>query len=575
LICTYLPAGRQISVICGNYFPISKKLNFRVSIFKITMKKFIIASLILILSVLRISAQTGKDIKAEIKHVTVFPDRAQIDHEGTVTLSPGKSTLKLSGLSPYIDVQSIQVKGYGDFTILSVNQQNNYLQNLEDSPEVKGIRSQIEALQLKVEDENTALSILQEKSDFLVANRAILVKETTFSVEQLKNVMDLYTNNMDQVKTTMLKKQRLIKDYNKQIIALQQQVADKLGKEQLPSGEILVSVSSEKQVSGKLTFSYVVANAGWYPSYDIRVDDIKNPVAIFYKANVFQNSGVEWKDVKLSFSNATPWVAGDVPTMNPWFVDYYEQPKIMVRGYASMAKRSEAPVMKEVIVSDNAMMEEKAMEAAPVMVQKQVGETTITFDIAIPYSIPSDGKVQTVEIQRVTAPADYKYVTLPKLSQLAYLTANITDWAKLSLQTGEATLYFENSFVGKSTLNVNQLTDTLTISLGTDNSLLVKREKRKDFTSKKVIGSNRTDIFSFLLTVRNNKPTPVKITLNDQIPLSSNSGINVDPVELSGGKLNTQTGEIKWDLEIKPQETKQIVLTYSVKYPKDKTVILE
>jgi uncharacterized protein (TIGR02231 family) len=539
------------------------------------MKKFIIASLILILSVLRISAQTGKDIKAEIKHVTVFPDRAQIDHEGTVTLSPGKSTLKLSGLSPYIDVQSIQVKGYGDFTILSVNQQNNYLQNLEDSPEVKGIRSQIEALQLKVEDENTALSILQEKSDFLVANRAILVKETTFSVEQLKNVMDLYTNNMDQVKTTMLKKQRLIKDYNKQIIALQQQVADKLGKEQLPSGEILVSVSSEKQVSGKLTFSYVVANAGWYPSYDIRVDDIKNPVAIFYKANVFQNSGVEWKDVKLSFSNATPWVAGDVPTMNPWFVDYYEQPKIMVRGYASMAKRSEAPVMKEVIVSDNAMMEEKAMEAAPVMVQKQVGETTITFDIAIPYSIPSDGKVQTVEIQRVTAPADYKYVTLPKLSQLAYLTANITDWAKLSLQTGEATLYFENSFVGKSTLNVNQLTDTLTISLGTDNSLLVKREKRKDFTSKKVIGSNRTDIFSFLLTVRNNKPTPVKITLNDQIPLSSNSGINVDPVELSGGKLNTQTGEIKWDLEIKPQETKQIVLTYSVKYPKDKTVILE
>jgi len=89
--------------------------------------------------------------------------------------------------------------------------------------------------------------------------------------------------------------------------------------------------------------------------------------------------------------------------------------------------------------------------------KKQVGETTITFDIAIPYTVLSDGKVQTVEIQRITAPADYKYVTMPKLSPLAYLTANITDWAKLSLQTGEATLYFENSFVGKSTLNVNQL----------------------------------------------------------------------------------------------------------------------
>jgi uncharacterized protein (TIGR02231 family) len=229
--------------------------------------------------------------------------------------------------------------------------------------------------------------------------------------------------------------------------------------------------------------------------------------------------------------------------------------------------------MMEMVTADKA--EAKQMAAAPVPVEKQVGETTITFDIAIPYTIPSDGKMQTVEIQRLTAPADYKYVTLPKLSPLAYLTANITDWAKLSLQSGEATLYFENSFVGKTNLNVNQLTDTLTISLGTDNSILVKREKRKDFTSKKIIGANKTETYSFLLTIRNNKLNSVKITLNDQIPVSSNSGITVETIELSGGRHNEQTGEIKWDLELKQQETKQVILTYSVKYPKDKTVILE
>jgi uncharacterized protein (TIGR02231 family) len=538
------------------------------------MKKSIIISVALILLVTKLTAQTEKEIKAEIKHVTVFPDRAQVDHETSVSLLPGKSVLRLSGLSPYIDVQSIQVKGFGEFTILSVNHQNNYLQNLEDSPEVKSILSQIETLQTKVEDENAAISILKEKEAFLVANRAILVKESTFTLEQFKNVMDLYTNNMDQITMTTLKKQRLIKDYNKQISALQKQIADKLGKKQLPSGEILVSVTSEKQVTGKLTFSYVVSNAGWYPSYDIRVDDIKNPVAIFYKANVFQNSGVEWKDVRLSFSNATPWVAGDIPVLNPWFVDYYNPAPVLYKSVTSGAKRSEAPAMMEMVASDK-KMEEKAMEAAPVSVQKQVGETTISFDIAVPYTVQSDGKIQTVEIQRIMVPADYKYVTMPKLSPLAYLTANITDWAKLSLQTGEATLYFENSFVGKSTLNVNQLKDTLTISLGTDNSILVKREKRKDFTSRKVIGANRTDTYSFLLTVRNNKSNPVKITMNDQIPVSSNNSINVDIDELSGGKLDQQTGEIKWDLDIKPQETKQIVVTYSVKYPKDKIVILE
>jgi uncharacterized protein (TIGR02231 family) len=539
------------------------------------MKKFIFTSFALIFPFLFLSAQTEKEIKADIKHVTVFPDRAQIDHETSVSLQPGKTILKLPGLSPYIDVQSILVKGAGEFTILSVNHQNNYLQNLEDSPEVKSIRSQIEALQTKVEDEKASISILKEKAAFLVANRGILVKETTFTIEQFKSVIELYTKNMEQVTVTTLLKERLIKDYEKQIAALQKQIADKIGKQQLPSGEISVIITSEKQLTGKFFISYVVSNAGWYPSYDIRVDDIKKPVTIFYKANVFQNSGVDWKDVKISFSNATPWVAGDIPVLNPWFIDYYTppQPQVMLRGVASGIRSKKAPEMLEMAAAKES--EEMVMDAAPAPVEKKVGETTIIFDVSAPCSVSSDGKLQTVEIQRLSAPAEYKYVTRPKLSQLAYLTANITDWAKLSLQSGEATLYFENSFVGKSTVNINQLTDTLTLSLGTDNSILVKREKRVDFTSKKVIGSNKTETYSFLITIRNNKAVPVKLTLNDQIPLSSNSGITVEPVELSAGTYNVQTGEIRWDLEINKQETRQIVLTYSVKYPKDRTVILE
>ena len=539
------------------------------------MKSLILILVLITIGSINLSADTEKEIKAGIRHVTVYPDRAQVSHETTTDLPAGNTILKLTGLSPYIDAQSIQVKGYGDFIILSVNQRNNYLENLEDLPEVKSIRSQIEALQLKVEDETAAITVLKEKEAFLVANRGILVKETTFSVEQLKSVMELYTNNMDQVTNSILKKNRLIKDYQKQIAALQKQISDKFGKQQLPSGEILVSVSCEKPVSGRLTFSYVVSNAGWYPSYDIRVDNITKPVTIFYKANVFQNTGVTWKDVKLSFSNATPWVAGDVPELNPWFVDYYyPETPIMIRGMASGVKRANKAEVSEMVVSD-AAMEEKVMEAAPVAVEKQIGETTVTFDITTPYTIASDGKVQTIEIQRTTTPADYKYVTVPKLSPMAYLTGNITDWAEQNLIGGEATLYFENTFVGKSYLNVNQLKDTLTVSLGTDNSILVKREKRQDFTSRRVLGSNKTETYSFLITIRNNKPNPVRITVNDQIPISSNSGIEVDAVELSGGKHNSQTGAIKWDLEIKPQETRQLILTYSVKYPKDKTIILE
>lgn len=526
---------------------------------------------------LNLSADTEKDIRADIKNVTVYPDRAQLNHEGSFDLPAGKTILKLGSLSPYIDAGSIQVKGSGDFTILSVNHRNNYLENLDALPEVKNIRSQIEALQIKVEDEKAAITVLNEKEAFLVANRAILVKETTFSVEQLKNVMELYTSNMEQVKTALLKKTRLIKDYEKQIENLQKQISEKFGKQQLPSGEISVTVLSGKPVSGKLSFSYVVGNAGWYPSYDIRVDNIASPVTIYYKANVFQNTGIAWKDVKLSFSNATPWVSGDIPVLYPWFIDYYvpaPEPRIMVRGVKSMAQREDAAKMEEVVtVADEAV--NQYAEAAPAPMEKTVGETTVSFDVAVPCTIEPDGKVQTIEIQRTTTPAEYKYVSVPKLSPLAYLSGNISGWAEQNLIGGEATLYFENTFVGKSFLNVNQLKDTLVVSLGNDNSILVKREKRQDYTSRRTFGSNKTETYSFLITVRNNKQSPVNITVNDQIPLSSNSGIEVQAEELSGGRYDRQTGEVNWDLEIKPQETRQIILTYSVKYPKDKTIILE
>jgi uncharacterized protein (TIGR02231 family) len=541
------------------------------------MKKSL-AILLLISPTFLLSAQTEKEIKAAINQITVYPDRAQLIHETAVEIPSGKTLIKLTGLSPYIDAQSIQVRGIGEFTILSVNQQNNYLQNLEDLPEVKSLRGQIEALQVKIEDEKAAINTLDEKQAFLSANKAVLVSEKTFSLEQFKSLMDLYTSSMEQVATTKLRKNRQIKDYEKQIAVLQQQLADKVGKQQLPSGEISVSVSADKPVSGKMTFTYVVSNAGWYPSYDIRVDDINKPVVIFYKANVMQNTGIEWKNVKLSFSNATPWVAGNVPVLNPWFIDFYTPVTLSRKSAAPGAVRSQAPaaMMEEVAMGDNkTVLMKDAVAAEPVYVEKKVGEMSVTFDVSVPYTIQSDGKVQTIEIQRTTTPADYKYVAVPKSSPLAYLTGNITDWAKQSLLSGEATLYFENTFVGRSWLNVNQLTDTLTISLGTDNSILVKREKRKDFTVRRVMGSNKTETYSFLITVRNNKSTPVKITLNDQIPVSSNSSITVEANELSGGKLTAETGLVKWDLELKPQEKKDLIITYSVRYPKNQNVILE
>ena len=204
-----------------------KNLNFKQLLkFKYEKRLFILTVLIAA-AFSSLSAQTEKEIKAGIKHVTVFPDRAQIDHEGTITSPSRQNNSQVTGSLTLYRSTEHKVKGFGEFTVLSVNHQNNYLQNLVDNADIESIRNQIEALQIKTEDEQAAISVLKEKAAFLNANRAVLLKETTISAENFKSIMDLYTNNIEQVTMSTLKKERLIKEYQKQISALQQQISIK------------------------------------------------------------------------------------------------------------------------------------------------------------------------------------------------------------------------------------------------------------------------------------------------------------------------------------------------------------
>jgi uncharacterized protein (TIGR02231 family) len=263
--------------------------------------------------------------------------------------------------------------------------------------------------------------------------------------------------------------------------------------------------------------------------------------------------------------------AGALPTLNPWFVDFYNPQmynEIMVRGYGTKSQ----PSARDAKTEDVMMVAE---ESAPLPVTVSESTISFSFDVNVPQTILSDGQPEVVELQRLTVPATYSYAATPKLASSAYLMGYITEWDKYNLLPGESNIYFSNTFTGKGYINTAELTDTLPVSLGADNNITIKREKRKDFTSQKLIGANRIETMSFLISVRNNKSQAATIKLRDQIPLSQNSDITVEAVELTGGNLNRVTGEIVWDLKVEPRQTKEIILTYSVKHPKDKKVILE
>ncbi len=538
------------------------------------MKKYLFVTLFAIM--LSATALEGQEkyLTSPVTHVTVFRQGAQLSGDLPISVQAGTVDFIAGGLSPYIDPNSIQVRGEGDFMIMGVNHRNNYLENPAEAASIKELRDKIEALEVKIEDERTAVDVLQEKELFLKSNYDVVTNKSAITPEQLRALLDIYSTNMESVKTALLKKKRIIKGYVEEKQQLEKQLATSVDKSKLPTGEIVVTVTGTKPVTGKLKLSYVVMNAGWQPSYDIRVDDITDPASIIYKASIWQNSGIDWKDVKVSLSNASPMTAGALPTLEPWFIDIYQPfanmalEEVVVMGYGTKSK----PATREAKVAEDMMMME---ESAPLPVTVTESNISFSFDVNVPQTVMSDGTPSIVELQRLTVPATYSYAATPKLATSAYLVGYITDWEKYNLLPGESNIYFSNTFTGKGYINTAELTDTLPVSLGADNNITVKRDRRTDFTSQKLIGANRVETKSFLISVRNNKSKAVTVKLRDQIPLSQNSDITVEAVELTGGKLNPVTGEITWDLSVQPRENREIILTYSVKYPKNEKVMLE
>lgn len=193
--------------------------------------------------------------------------------------------------------------------------------------------------------------------------------------------------------------------------------------------------------------------------------------------------------------------------------------------------------------------------------------TNLEYSIEIPYSIPSDGADYTLKIKEVKSPVNYIYYSVPKLDNEVFLTAELKDWTQLNLLSGKSSIYFQGTFTGESYIDASQTSDTLHISLGRDNNILVKREGKKN-SEKKFIGNNIKEIVGWDYTVKNNRNVPVKVFVEDQYPITERKSIEIELLESSGAKVDTKTGKLIWELLLSPDEKKTFTLSYSVKYPR-------
>ena len=236
--------------------------------------------------------------------------------------------------------------------------------------------------------------------------------------------------------------------------------------------------------------------------------------------------------------------------------------EVVVTGYAS-GKRSKN--------LDAAVQTMK--EPAPSFTK--VGVTNTQFKIKKAYSIPSNAEVTSIEIENINLPATYQHYTAPELNENVFLTATIKNYEQHDFLPGEANVYFEGNYAGKSIINPQVASDSLNLSLGTDPNVVVTREKLKNYKSKSFLGNNRIIDRDYKIEIKNNKNTTVNLFIEDRIPISQNEKIKLDDINTGTARYDKETGILKWNVTLSANEKAEKEFSYTVKYPKDKQINLD
>lgn len=534
------------------------------------MKSSILSAAALSLSIIGAYGQGEKATESKITNVTVFLNKAQVMREAWTKIDAGRTELVISGLTSQLDPQSIQVSGKGSFVILGISHRQNYLNEFNVPKSLKLLKDSLESLQKQNVLEQSQKEILNKEEQMLLSNQKIGGTTQNLTVAELKAMADFYRTRLGDIVSTRMKQDEKIKKLNERITKVQQQINQQNELFANNTSEIVVSVSATAATNVQLEVNYIVANAGWYPVYDLRAINTKNPVQLSYKANVQQATGEDWKNVRLKLSTANPNLSGLKPELVAWYLNF-EVPiaydyKAAGRG---MKTKQSAPAAMSMAMEDKPMEPAQSVEEFVNTIQTTLNTE---FDISLPYTVVSSSKPTLVDIRSYEMKADYSYSVAPKLDPDAFLLAKATGWEEFNLLPGEANIFFEGTFVGKTFIDPNNIKDTLSVSLGRDKRIVVKREKLKELTSRRLIGTSQRESYSWEISLRNTKAETVKITIEDQIPVSQDSQIEVTAVDTAGANYNKDSGKLTWNLNLQPNESRKVVFKYEVKYPKDKRV---
>ncbi len=515
---------------------------------------------------LQVNAQQPINASGKVNEVTVFSQGALVTQTATFDLKTGENRVKISGIPTSIDLNSVQVGAGKDYEITGIRHEVNYAGS-GLNPLGRAKQDSLEQAKFSLKTKEALRKAYNEELLMLQANRSVGGKNNVLLAEDLEEMADFFRERMKQINYKTLEINEEERELNVLITRLENELRDLRSWGNKNNREVIVSLIGQRSGKAELSLSYFAHEASWQVFYDVRSSSTGADLELVTKARVRQSTGVDWSNVKLALATGAPNLGGAPPVLNPWRL-YLNDPAVLTAtGDRSSAMRMQAPQAKAEVYE----LEEVSYDAMTVSENRQ--QLTTVFNVSLPYSISGDNREHEVEIRRQTVPAKYRHRAVPKATRDVYLTAEITDWDQYNLLPGEAAVYFEGNFVGRSYLNPAVAADTLSLSMGRDRNISVSYEQIKDFSKTSTFGGKRRTTRGYQIKIMNTGTKEIQLRIEDQLPLTTTGDVEVEAEELSGGKLDAATGKVTWDVSVLPGRMSEQILKYRVTYPKKKVIV--
>ncbi len=536
-------------------------------------------------------AQNQKPITAKLDKAVVYLQGAHLYYGESVSLAAGNNELIFENISPYLNDASLQASSKGG-VVMDIKHNLKYKVKVYNTrqydKEIEQILDSIEEVNYQAKDIDNKLKVLATEKNMLLTNRIIRGEPQRDSLPLLRDGMlflkeklnGIYEQELkwDRAKNKVQKKMNKLNERYKALLLLQSGEAFENNSEAQPIHQVIVTVFSENATTAQISFNYFIQNANWIPQYDLQASSQTNAFQLKYFANITQNSGIDWKNTLLTLSTSNPNETNVKPEMSPWYLSFiqYQQQERKMKSMSRSLNSGMGLSKESISISDkNISVQKNEMEDLSLTDYVTNTENLIRteYEIKLAYTINNDGKAHKVLIKQQDVPMLLQFGAVPKICTDAFLFARVTGWEDMNIIPGNARLYFDGGYVGEMYLTANSTSDTLNVNLGRDKSIAITRKKIKEKFKTEFIGEHKTETRTIEILVRNTKNIAVEIAVEDQIPVvHGTEEIKVVLVQSNGAIVDEPSGKLKWNLKLGSKETRKILFTYEIRYPKSKAI---